>query len=1203
MQTKKFKNFGFIIILLVLMVIIAACENGIVEDDRTIESIDTLNDITVDYGLEGSEVLDVLREERNEVYVNFSDNTFGTGDVAWDNVPDNFDGTAEGETFQFEGDVTYDGTVIDEKASVDVSIAEESDTGNAELSDLIVEPGSLNESFDSNNKEYTMDVDYNIDEIIVTAILDDNNASLEINEESIDSGQEKTVYLNDEGSETEVDILVTAEDGTTEKNYNIIISRAEDTDIYNAEIDPSEVDFDLNNREDMETSITWNDANEVESVIGAGIQESDWSVEEDELIIDSSFLEDFDENEELILNIEFDEGLDPNFEINIIDTGEQEEEAYGNIIDINSVEANTDYITAQIEFEGDVEGDNIYIEVKDSGGNSLSEDLAEVNTSVSDVTVDLSREVEDEDINIIMYETDSLENELDQETIEVPKEGEENFKINEVEILNDTVEPGDEINISVEVKNIGESDGNQEIEMFLRENDSNSIITEKNKNINIADGDKKEIGFTIDSSSDFAGMYEVEVSSNNDSDSSTFEIETIIENISIETQPQLQYEPGDNLDLEGLQVREYYNDGSEEIVEFINGSHEDYQTEPENNTELSKSDNETAINIIHNDTGLSTDSEYLSVSYSEGRVFGVVRDQETGEELENAEVIINTEVEEAIETTTTSHDGSYEIQDLQVGDYELEVERNDYQTTKTDLEITEGDNEKDIDLNLIGATQVNISGENNIDEDGDSVTKSYTVNINEDIEGVPVNLDSNDRNVNVENNTRETNSNGSVSFDVTYDSGEYGNVELTASIEDSDYGVEESDSDIISVDYETRREAEFKVYINDYPDDVIVESHLEVEIEIFNQGDRTAEKEGAFQIDGLTERRFEVELDGEETEFKTFTYATDVNDLGNIDIRATTPDFDYEETSYVYGASRIDYFTTPGSIYSDAEDVTEEIEVELDESISSIPVYLEIEEIGYEEVSRTDAAGRTDFEITFEEGLEKSANMTVEIKTGDYGVADDYSASYLFEVDTTGEEFTARAYNQYGDEFDKEGEMILYQDDWTEIDRKEVSSMDNEVEFDYLSSEEEYIVELYNYDISFTHLPEKLGADTDEEYWGNITGIDAEADSDIPVVREEPHITEAYINERSFMSDQIVIEIRNATNHRRDVEIEYYVLSSYDEEDIYDLYSTTIESGEEVTITEDIEDRDEYQAIEIGVVTGINNEFVLTDHLSLWDEK
>lgn len=120
MNKNRFKVLGSIALLLALIVTFTACNDDINEDDFTVESIGTLESLYVNHGTEGSDVLEEIREERKEVDVKLSNNTSATADIAWDTVPDDFDGTAAGETFDFEGNITYDDTVFDKTVTVEV---------------------------------------------------------------------------------------------------------------------------------------------------------------------------------------------------------------------------------------------------------------------------------------------------------------------------------------------------------------------------------------------------------------------------------------------------------------------------------------------------------------------------------------------------------------------------------------------------------------------------------------------------------------------------------------------------------------------------------------------------------------------------------------------------------------------------------------------------------------------------------------------------------------------------------------------------------------------------------------------------------------------------------------------------------------------------------------------------------------------------
>ncbi len=95
-----------------------------------------------------------------------------------------------------------------------------------------------------------------------------------------------------------------------------------------AQIDPKEAEFDLYDLEDVETTITWNDAGEVEEITGEDIEEGDWWVDDSTLSISADFLQGFEKGDELEFTISFDKGGDAVLEVNIIDT-----EPYHAIID------------------------------------------------------------------------------------------------------------------------------------------------------------------------------------------------------------------------------------------------------------------------------------------------------------------------------------------------------------------------------------------------------------------------------------------------------------------------------------------------------------------------------------------------------------------------------------------------------------------------------------------------------------------------------------------------------------------------------------------------------------------------------------------------------------------------------------------------------------------------------------------------------
>ena len=96
---------------------------------------------------------------------------------------------------------------------------------NNDLLALTVSPGTLSPSFSANRIFYTVNVDGNVPHITVTPTLQDTNASLTINGQGTGSGQVRSITLAPAGSSTEIEIIVTAPNGSY-KTYLITLSRA-----------------------------------------------------------------------------------------------------------------------------------------------------------------------------------------------------------------------------------------------------------------------------------------------------------------------------------------------------------------------------------------------------------------------------------------------------------------------------------------------------------------------------------------------------------------------------------------------------------------------------------------------------------------------------------------------------------------------------------------------------------------------------------------------------------------------------------------------------------------------------------------------------------------------------------------------------------------------------------------------------------------
>ncbi len=98
-------------------------------------------------------------------------------------------------------------------------------SSDANLSALAVNPGLLEPSFDKATTTYTVGVAYSVNTIEVAAVLSDSNASLTIDGIYAESGEAMTVFLGEEGLSTQIDIVITAEDGETKKAYTVNVKR------------------------------------------------------------------------------------------------------------------------------------------------------------------------------------------------------------------------------------------------------------------------------------------------------------------------------------------------------------------------------------------------------------------------------------------------------------------------------------------------------------------------------------------------------------------------------------------------------------------------------------------------------------------------------------------------------------------------------------------------------------------------------------------------------------------------------------------------------------------------------------------------------------------------------------------------------------------------------------------------------------------
>ena len=96
---------------------------------------------------------------------------------------------------------------------------------DASLSTLTISAGQLDQLFQSNQLDYTASVGFLARSVNVTATSTDANASIDINGTAVSSGASSPLIPLVSGANN-IDIVVTAEDGSTTQTYTLTITRA-----------------------------------------------------------------------------------------------------------------------------------------------------------------------------------------------------------------------------------------------------------------------------------------------------------------------------------------------------------------------------------------------------------------------------------------------------------------------------------------------------------------------------------------------------------------------------------------------------------------------------------------------------------------------------------------------------------------------------------------------------------------------------------------------------------------------------------------------------------------------------------------------------------------------------------------------------------------------------------------------------------------
>ncbi|MCT4585488.1 MAG: cadherin-like beta sandwich domain-containing protein, partial [Peptostreptococcaceae bacterium] len=133
-------------------------------------------------------------------------------------------GTSDIESNSANG--SYDSAAGFNTASFSLDVTVTSASSDATLSNLVPNSGSLSPSFDSNTTSYTINVPYSTTTINFTPTANDSNyTSITVDGNNTTSGNASSNTSLSVGNNN-IDVVVTAEDGSTQKTYSVTVNRA-----------------------------------------------------------------------------------------------------------------------------------------------------------------------------------------------------------------------------------------------------------------------------------------------------------------------------------------------------------------------------------------------------------------------------------------------------------------------------------------------------------------------------------------------------------------------------------------------------------------------------------------------------------------------------------------------------------------------------------------------------------------------------------------------------------------------------------------------------------------------------------------------------------------------------------------------------------------------------------------------------------------
>ena len=173
---------------------------------------------SVEHGVSSVTVTPTVNESNATVAVNGTTVNSGTASSAVS--------LTAGEANDILVVVTAEDTSVTKTYTVSVTRAGSSD---ATLSGLTISDGTLTPAFDPSRTAYTATVAYSVASVTVTPTVNESNATVAVNGSGVTSGSPSQAISLTAGQSTNVNVVVTAQDGVTTTTYTIAVSRSPPT--------------------------------------------------------------------------------------------------------------------------------------------------------------------------------------------------------------------------------------------------------------------------------------------------------------------------------------------------------------------------------------------------------------------------------------------------------------------------------------------------------------------------------------------------------------------------------------------------------------------------------------------------------------------------------------------------------------------------------------------------------------------------------------------------------------------------------------------------------------------------------------------------------------------------------------------------------------------------------------------------------------